>query len=39
MLQRLAAIWRFKRRRREWKVRLVEELNPEWRDPTDRLVL
>ena len=28
-----------KRWRRAWKFKLVEELNPEWRDLSDELVL
>jgi putative endonuclease len=28
-----------KRWRREWKFKLIEELNPDWRDLTDQLIL
>ena len=28
-----------KRRRRAWKFKLIEELNPDWRDLADELVL
>jgi putative endonuclease len=39
ILEARAREYGLKRWRRDWKISLIEEVNPDWRDLTDELVM